>query len=91
MKLLFGFIMGIIVGGYLATNMTEQQRSKVGDMANKAAGTVSQSKVGSAVADNAAKVTNKVGDRVVEEVDSAGEKAADSVESDTAASSSSTS
>lgn len=84
MKLVFGFILGVIAGGYLASNMTEQQRAKVGDAAGKAAGTVKQSKVGSAVTGNAAKVTDQASDRVAEVVDNAGDKAADAISSDDA-------
>mgnify|MGYP001825444645 FL=1 len=84
MKFILGVIIGIAVGGYLASNMTEEQRTKVGDAAGKAAGTVKQSKVVSAVADNAAKVTDTVSDRAADAVDAAGDKVADAVSADDA-------
>ncbi|WP_040495038.1 hypothetical protein [Ilumatobacter nonamiensis] len=82
MKLLIGFIAGVAVGGYLASNMTDEQRSKVGGLAGDAASTVTQSKVGSAVADNASKVSDKVTGRVAGVVDTAGDKLADTIDSD---------
>jgi hypothetical protein len=81
MKFLFGFITGVAVGGYLASNMTEQQRSKVADVAGKATGSVTQSKVGSAVAENASKVSGQVSDRVAKVVDNAGDKITETVSS----------
>jgi hypothetical protein len=82
MKFLIGFITGVAVGGYLASNMTEQQRSKVADVAGRATGTVTQSKVGTAVADNASKVTGQVSDRVAKVVDNAGDKITETVGAD---------
>jgi len=82
MKFLFGFITGVAVGGYLASNMTEQQRSKVADAAGRATGTVTQSRVGSAVVDNASKVTGQVSERVAKVVDNAGDKITETVGSD---------
>ncbi len=82
MKFLIGFITGVAVGGYLASNMTEQQRSKVADVAGRASGTVTQSKVGTAVADNASKVTGQVSERVAKVVDNAGDKITETVAAD---------
>ena len=82
MKLLLGFAAGIAVGGYLASNMTDQQRAKVGNMAGRASNTVTNSKVVTAVTDNASKVGGEVSDRVAGAVDNAGDKIADTVSSD---------
>ena len=82
MKLFLGFITGVAVGGYLASNMTDKQRSKVGRVAGRAAGTVTQSKLVAAVTDNASKVTDEVTDRVAGVVDQAGDKIADTIAAD---------
>ena len=82
MKLILGIIIGVAVGGYLASNMTEEQRTKVGGAAGKAVGTAKQSKVVTAVTDNASKVTDEVSDRVADAVDAAGDKVADAVSAD---------
>ncbi len=67
---------------YLLMHMTEEQRTKVGGAAGKAVGTVKQSKVVTAVTDNASKVTDEVSDRVADAVDAAGDKVADAVSAD---------
>ena len=82
MKFILGIIIGIAVGGYLASNMTDEQRTKIGEAAGKAGGSVKQSKLGAAVADNAAKVTDTVSERAADAVDTAGDKVADAVSAD---------
>ena len=82
MKFILGIIIGVALGGYLASNMTEEQRIKVGGVAGRAAGSVKQSKVVTAVTDNASKVTDEVTDRVADAVDAAGDKVADVVSAD---------
>jgi uncharacterized membrane protein len=82
MKLILGFFAGVAVGGYLASNMTELQRTKVGNVAGRAAGTVTRSKIVTAVTDNASKVTDEVSERVADAVDTAGDKIADTISAD---------
>jgi hypothetical protein len=82
MKFFLGIVIGLGLGGYLASNMTEQQRAKVGNASRRAVTTVKDSKVVTAVADNASKVTDEVTDRVAGKVDEVGDKVAETVSAD---------
>ena len=82
MKFILGVIIGAVVGSYLASSMTEEQRTKVGAGARKAVGLVRQSKVVTSVTDNASKVTDEVTGRVTDAVDAAGDKVVDAVSAD---------
>ncbi len=83
MKLMIGFVAGVAVGGYLASQMSEDQRSQVAARTSgamrQAGDRVKESGVGQAVADNASKVTTAASDRVTGVVDSAGDSVADAV------------
>lgn len=87
MKLMIGFIAGVVVGGYLATNTTEEQRAKASDAASKAAHRVQESAVGKSVATNVSRVGGAVSDRAADAVDSAGDAIAEVVEPDPASNS----
>lgn len=82
MKFFLGIIIGLGLGGYLASNMTEQQRAKVGAASQRAASTVKDSKVVTAVSENASKVTDEVTDRVAGKVDDVGGRVAATVSAD---------
>lgn len=79
MKFSVGFIAGAIVGGYIATNLTEQQRADLSDRAASAVGKVRESTVGRAVTSNATDVGDAASERVADAVDTAGTKLADAV------------
>lgn len=81
MKFSVGFITGAVVGGYIAANLTEQQRADISQRASSAVGRVRQSTVGQAISDNATEVAAAASERVAETVDSAGTKLADVVDS----------
>lgn len=73
MKLIIGFILGVLVGAYVADNSTEHQRRRAADAAARAGRRLRQSDVGRAVTDNATQVADTATDRVVDAVDTAGD------------------
>jgi hypothetical protein len=91
MKLMIGFIAGVVVGGYLATNTTEEQRAKASDAASKATQRVQQSTVGRSVAENVSRVTSAASDRTADAVDAAGDTITGAIEPDPAPASTSSS
>ena len=79
MKLIIGFLAGLLVGGFWVSNSTEQQRSRAREAAERAGRRVKGSRIGQAVDDNASKVASTTGDRVVDAVDTAGDALADTI------------
>jgi hypothetical protein len=81
MKMTFVFTAGVGVGIYLASQMTEQQRSRLtsgaSEAARRAREKVKESPLASSIGDNASKITSAVSERVTEVVDAAGEATAD--------------
>ncbi len=80
MKFTLGFITGIAVGGFLAANMTEQQRARTTDAAARAASRVQDSTVARAVTRNAGQVSGAASERVADVVDTAGDSIADAIQ-----------
>jgi hypothetical protein len=78
MKFIIGFLSGVVVGGYIANEMTQAQRSRVRQRASNAverASTVAkESSIGAAVSDNLHKVGGAAGERVAAVIDDAGDK-----------------
>jgi hypothetical protein len=83
MKMTLVFTVGVGVGIYLASQMTEQQRSRVtartSAVARRATVKVKESPVASSVGENAAKITGAFSDRVTDVVDAAGDVTADAI------------
>ena len=79
MKLIIGFIAGLVVGGFWVSNSTEQQRRRAREAAATAGRRVKESRVGKAIDDNASKVASTATDRVVDAVDTTGEAIADTI------------
>jgi FtsZ-interacting cell division protein ZipA len=79
MKLIIGFIAGLVVGGFWVSNSTEQQRRKAQETAARASRLVKDSRIGKAVDDNVSKVASATGDRVVDAVDNTGDALADTL------------
>lgn len=79
MKLLIGFIAGLIVGGLWVSNSTEQQRRKARDAATNAGRRIKESRIGQAVDDNASKVASTTTERVAGAVDATGDALADAI------------
>jgi hypothetical protein len=84
MKLFIGFIAGFVVGGFVVSNTTEQQRRKAREAAADTSRRLKESRVGRAVDDNASKVVSTAGERVAETVDSVGDSLSGAIGSDTA-------
>lgn len=79
MKLIIGFIAGLLVGGFWVSNSTEQQRRKAREAAANAGRRVKDSRLGKAVDDNASKVASSATDRLVDAVDTTGDAVADTI------------
>lgn len=79
MKLIIGFIAGLVVGGFWVSNSTEQQRRRAREAAEKAGQRVKESRIGHAVGDNASKVASSATGRVVDAVDTTGEALAGTI------------
>lgn len=79
MKFSTGFIAGAVVGGYIAANMTQHQRSRVTSAASTIAGKVRDSTIAGAVGDNLTDVVDAASQRVSGVVDTAGTSVADAV------------
>lgn len=79
MKFSVGFIAGAVVGGYIAANLTDQQRADISSRASSAVEKVRGSTVGQAVTNNAAEVSDAASERVADAVDTAGTKLTDVV------------
>ena len=82
MKLFLGFIMGAIVGGFVVSNSTEQQRRKANVAATDMARRLKDSRVGQAVDQNTSKVTSSASERVAGAVDTVGDTLADAIGTD---------
>ena len=85
MKFTLGFITGVAVGGFIACNMTEQQRAKTGQAASRAVSRVQDSTVARAVTKNVGQVTGAASERVAGVVDTAGDAIAGKIVPDDAA------
>ncbi len=82
MKLIIGFIAGLVVGGFWVSNSTEQQRRSAREAAANAAKRVKESRIGKAVDANASNVASTAAERVVDAVDRTGEAMADTIAGD---------
>ena len=80
MKFTLGFITGVAVGGFIACNMTEQQRAKTGQAASRPVSWVQDSTVARAVTKNVGQVTGAASERVAGVVDTAGDAIAGKIE-----------
>jgi hypothetical protein len=74
MKFSVGFIAGAVVGGYIAANLTEQQRADISSRASSAVGKVRDSTIGHSLTSNATEVGEAASERVADAVDTAGTK-----------------
>lgn len=79
MKLIIGFIAGLVVGGFWVSNSTEQQRQRARSAAADAGRRIKESRIGQTIDDNASKVASTASDRVADAVDSTGDALADSI------------
>jgi hypothetical protein len=79
MKLIIGFIAGLVVGGLWVSNSTEQQRRQARDAAANAGRRIKESRIGQAVDDNASKVASTTSERVAGAVDATGDALADAI------------
>ena len=84
MKFFFGLITGLVVGGFVATNSSEQQRRRARAATAGVVRRVKQTQVGQAVDDNASKVMSTAGGRVADAVDTAGDTVSSAIAPDTA-------
>jgi hypothetical protein len=81
MKFTLGFITGVAVGGFISSNMTEQQRAKTSEMASRAASRVQSSPVARSVTKNFSQVSGAASERVAGVVDTAGDALTGAIES----------
>jgi len=82
MKIILAIIIGLGLAGFLASNLSEEQRAKVGGAAGKAAGSVKDSKLVSIVKEKSSSAADEVddaADAAADAVDSAADTAADTV------------
>lgn len=86
MKMMIGFSAGVATGMYIATKMSDRQRTQLAERTASAlrrtTHSVKESTVGESIASNAAKVTNAASERVAEAVDTVGTRAATAVDPD---------
>lgn len=80
MKFTLGFITGVAVGGFLATNMTEEQRARTSEAAARAASRVQDSTVARSVTKNASQVSGAASERVADVVDTAGDSVTEAIQ-----------
>jgi hypothetical protein len=79
MKFSTGFVVGVVVGGYLMYWMTPQQRERVATRASNTVDKVRSSSIVSSISHNIGDVAGATSDRVADVVDSAGSAIADTV------------
>ena len=84
MKFFFGLITGLVVGGFVATNSSEQQRRRARAATSGVVRRVMPTQVGQAVDDNASKVMSTAGGRVADAVDTVGDTVSSAIAPDTA-------